>query len=355
MPDPARCKNCFYIIDGLTEPRCPECGREFDPNDRRTYTTKPMFIWWRYWLPAFALAVGVGIVLYAVLITWFGYGWAAAIVLPFSMGALIGYSCRVRIAGIVILCIVSVAVLAGGLMTLSFTGALCSLVLAGVALGPAVLGGLTGVALRRQLKRRATFDQGAYLPILFFLLLPAFWGVAEGRHQYPVETVQTSVIIPAPIGRAWEGVTFYEEVQHKPPLLLRLLLPRPLYTRGSTAHVGDLKSCVYSKGRLVKRITRRDEPRLLAFDVVRQRDIETHSVRLTGGSFTFEEVTPDQTRVTLATEYEPLLGPRFAWRWAERWGVHTLHEHVLHGMTMKAMDCAPAPGMRELARSEVIR
>ncbi len=34
---PKQCRGCGYIIDHLTEPRCPECGRQFDPDDPRTY------------------------------------------------------------------------------------------------------------------------------------------------------------------------------------------------------------------------------------------------------------------------------------------------------------------------------
>jgi hypothetical protein len=32
-----RCLNCGYILEYLPEPRCPECGRGFDPDDARTY------------------------------------------------------------------------------------------------------------------------------------------------------------------------------------------------------------------------------------------------------------------------------------------------------------------------------
>ncbi len=35
---PKRCLGCGYILDGLPEPRCPECGRGFDPEDSATYT-----------------------------------------------------------------------------------------------------------------------------------------------------------------------------------------------------------------------------------------------------------------------------------------------------------------------------
>ncbi len=36
-PEPKRCLGCGYILEHLPEPRCPECGRGFDPADRRTY------------------------------------------------------------------------------------------------------------------------------------------------------------------------------------------------------------------------------------------------------------------------------------------------------------------------------
>ncbi len=46
-PDPQtiagrkRCLACYYILDGLTESRCPECGRSFDLNDPTTYESGP--------------------------------------------------------------------------------------------------------------------------------------------------------------------------------------------------------------------------------------------------------------------------------------------------------------------------
>jgi hypothetical protein len=32
-----RCLTCGYILDHLPAPRCPECGREFDPADAATF------------------------------------------------------------------------------------------------------------------------------------------------------------------------------------------------------------------------------------------------------------------------------------------------------------------------------
>jgi hypothetical protein len=34
-----RCLGCSYILDGVRDPCCPECGRGFDPADPKTWTT----------------------------------------------------------------------------------------------------------------------------------------------------------------------------------------------------------------------------------------------------------------------------------------------------------------------------
>lgn len=36
-----RCKACGYDLRSLPEHRCPECGRRFDPDNPRTFLTKP--------------------------------------------------------------------------------------------------------------------------------------------------------------------------------------------------------------------------------------------------------------------------------------------------------------------------
>lgn len=37
IPDTARCQNCRYLLRGLPNPVCPECGHPFDPEDPDSY------------------------------------------------------------------------------------------------------------------------------------------------------------------------------------------------------------------------------------------------------------------------------------------------------------------------------
>ncbi len=65
LTDPMRCLACGYILEHLTEPRCPECGRPFDPHDSTTYRClrDPSA---EVWLAALALAITASMLAIAV-------------------------------------------------------------------------------------------------------------------------------------------------------------------------------------------------------------------------------------------------------------------------------------------------
>lgn len=43
------CLGCGYLLRGLPEPVCPECGRAFDIEDPSTYRIQQSDLKWRYW------------------------------------------------------------------------------------------------------------------------------------------------------------------------------------------------------------------------------------------------------------------------------------------------------------------
>jgi hypothetical protein len=56
-----RCLSCGYDLRNLTEHRCPECGREFDPNDPSTFEARAVS-------RSVNVVVGIGFLLIAILI-----------------------------------------------------------------------------------------------------------------------------------------------------------------------------------------------------------------------------------------------------------------------------------------------
>src|SRR5690348_10536826 len=152
MSEPARCLDCGYVLLGLPAGRCPECGRPFDPDNPATYSTKPLFVRWKFWLPGFALAAIGGAVLYVVLVMFAGWGAAASIGAPFAIGVVVGYGCRTRLFVQILLALAALSVIVCMLYSLSLVGIFCGTVLAIVAVGPILLGTLFGYALRVYLK-----------------------------------------------------------------------------------------------------------------------------------------------------------------------------------------------------------
>lgn len=335
---PMRCKRCFYILDHLDSHICPECGSAFDPLDPSTYTRRPPFVWWTFWLPVMVLASLGGGILWTLLVLVLNFTFATTITVPLAIGAVVGYAGKTRLMSKILAALIAVGGAIAILATQSLVGGFCAAILGLIAIVPVFLGVLAGTVLRASLKNSA-FSQRSYLPSillqLMVVLLTIISAALEGRYpfQRPV-IVQTSQIIKAPPLAAWHGIQFFEDVRRPVPWLL-LLSPslRPMYTIGHSEKVGDLKTCIYQHGKLVKRITEVIPGKRLAFRVVEQDDIETNSAILLDGSFDLQPIeNGTRTRIVLTTRYVPMLNPRFAYQWAESLAIHTLHGHVLAGM-----------------------
>ncbi len=63
LPAGARCSKCAYLLRGLPEPVCPECGQRFDPSDSASFTLAPR---WRRWIRPIAIALTVVGILFAL-------------------------------------------------------------------------------------------------------------------------------------------------------------------------------------------------------------------------------------------------------------------------------------------------
>ena len=71
------CKQCGYALKGLTSNVCPECGRQFDPDDPDTMriaprvTPAPPFPWKAVLLVAIAIcSIGPATIAAVALVRW---------------------------------------------------------------------------------------------------------------------------------------------------------------------------------------------------------------------------------------------------------------------------------------------
>lgn len=149
-------------------------------------------------------------------------------------------------------------------------------------------------------------------------------------------TVVTPMTMHAEPAAVWDSLMFFEQIDARPPLLLRMLLPRPLRTVGSKAVVGDQATCLYDGGHLLKRVTVIDKHRLYAFTVVEQKLSVGHGILLTGGSYALRALPGDATELSVTTRYLSGHHPRWLAGPVEAFVCHMFHRHLLTSIRRKA-------------------
>jgi hypothetical protein len=126
-----------------------------------------------------------------------------------------------------------------------------------------------------------------------------------------IRSIVTHRNIAAPLARVWASLRFYEEVAAKPPLLLRLLLPRPLRTPTAARAPGDETILPYVDGHYSKRVTTFDPPHRHEFEVIEQQLAADHGVTMLGGTFTLRELPSHHTDLAVGTSFRSRLRPRW--------------------------------------------
>ena len=136
----------------------------------------------------------------------------------------------------------------------------------------------------------------------------------------------------------WNALLFYEQIGHRPPLPLRLLLPVPLRAEEALAGADEETRCVYENGHLLKRMTRVLPPRHRAFVVVDQKLEIAGGIRLEGGSYNLDGLPDGSTRLALETRYVSPRRPRWLWGPIEASVCHAFHRQILGAIRRGAED-----------------
>lgn len=351
---PRYCLRCHhplrpYRLHDLEQPRCPDCRLPYNPADSSTWDTRLPARRWLVPLVILGLVIGYGMLAYVAIFALdqsdvqAQLGTALFLAVPFTVGALLGYLTRPGIWLALLGSLFAVLCIISAIFCMGLHGLFCGATLGVIFLGPALVGALVGWLLRVTFPAVA-WDSRRYLVLLAIGGLPFGVDLVE-RHAFPlgvaVAEVRTEAIFPAPPRAAWDSIVFYEQVEHEPPWLLKLALPRPVRTEGRKAVAGDITRCVYEKGHLVKQVTDVAEGERLAFRVIEQHLHFERDVTLLDGAFLLEPLPRAQTRVVLTTRYVRHLRPDWLWEDTERTVIHTLHGHVLEGMRRRLKEPAP--------------
>jgi hypothetical protein len=289
----------------------------------------------------FAVIVGV-----LVLKT---YGAAVFLGAPFVTGMLSAVVAN-RIAPrttrhTVMIGLASLAAIGATTLFFAIEGVICLAMAFPVAAPLAIMGSLTGQLLAHR-------EQPPSLGHLTLILLtvPLGAGIEAAMPGSAARMVLTSVEIDAPASTVWQHVVSFREIQRPPAWYFRFGLAYPLHARIDGTGAGAVRHCEFTTGAFVEPITVWDEPRTLAFDVIRQppplREWSPYSrvyaphldgfFRTSRGEFRLIALSPSRTRLEGRTWYFLDMRPSIYWNVLADTILHAIHQRVLEHVKEEA-------------------
>ena len=158
-----RCAGCGYRLEGLPEPRCPECGRGLDFRDPSSYEFAPPMRFWAYWTPGLLLAGGTFALVSAVSILIRAWPSSLLLSLPVAVGVLLGYGTRLNLGCGFLIAMLGLGAVVGLLISGRLEGLVGGAFFGMLLTYPCALGMSFGIGLRGRMKR-STFGQRWHLP-----------------------------------------------------------------------------------------------------------------------------------------------------------------------------------------------
>ncbi len=300
--------------------------------------------------------VGVTIAAVALSTLLFSvYGFGLFVISPFIVGAVTAYLANVRrdigASNTNQLLAAATALAAIGLVAFALEGIICILLIAPLAFGLAVLGGMMGraIAVSGQRPARQMLTGFAVLPLMF-----ALESVLPGETSF--ETRET-IAVNAPPAAVWSALLRMDTIQEPPALPFRLGVAHPIRGEVLGEGIGAMRRGEFSTGIAIERVTEWVPNRTLAFvveqDVPSMRELSPyhhlHTPHATGyfrTTLTRFDLVPQPdggTQIVEHTSHVLKLDPVLYWLPMTRWIVHLNNTRVLRHIKHQAEAAAMSP------------
>ena len=270
------------------------------------------------------------------------YGWGVFVALPFCLGMasvlIYTYHEPRPLLGCVLVSAISVLIVGILLFAFAVEGIICLLMAIPVATPLAILGGMFGYLLQRG-GRLAS--QSPMMLLLAIMPIAATSIEKTSRFEPPESTVQTTIVIRAPVEKVWHNLIAFTDLPQSDEWLFRLGVSQPIRAVIDGTGVGALRQCLFTTGTFVERVEAWEENRYFAFSVVSgaeaMREFSPYDIRprhLEGyfvpENAEFHLISNDDGTITLSgtSRYRNAMWPAPYWRLWSDMIIHQVHLQV---------------------------
>jgi hypothetical protein len=307
---------------------------------------------------AYGILACIGVTVAAVALStllFSTYGFGLFVISPFVVGAITAYLANLQrdigLRNTNMVLAAATAMAAIGLVAAALEGIICIVLIAPLAFGLAVLGGMMGraIAISAQRPARQMLTGFAVLPLMFALesVLPA---------ETSFETRET-ITINAPLAAVWTALLRMDTIEEPPALPFRLGVAHPIRGEVFGEGIGAMRRGEFSTGIAIERVTEWVPNRTLAFvveqDVPSMRELSPyhhlHTPHATGyfrtvlTRFDLAPQADGGTQIVEHTSHVLKLDPVLYWLPMTRWIVHLNNTRVLRHVKRQAEAAAGSP------------
>lgn len=258
------------------------------------------------------------------------YGWGLFVLLPIVLGLSIGAlpSKRLAYAGLVITVIVFLI----GLVTLGLEGYICIIMTLPIVLPFMFLGSIITHLVKRYDKLKMTDKAPVlFLPLFIFLCGSPIEKFIITNKEKVVE-VKSEIILPYSNLQVYDAIKSVDTLIAELPFLMKIDLPVPQKCILEKEEVGGLRTCYFSGGKIVERITALEKGKILKMDVIKYELTGRKWLGFQEAIYMFDSLGVNECKMTRITTYTSALRPRVYWEPLEKLGIEQEHEYVFRNL-----------------------
>lgn len=258
------------------------------------------------------------------------YGWFLFVLLPIVLGLSLGAlpSKPLAITGFIICLIVFLF----GLVTMGLEGFICVIMILPVVLPLIFLGGIVMHLVKRYHKIKAAEKLPVLILPLFIFLLGAPIEKLMVTDKKKVIEVRSEITLPFSNQQVYDAIKSVDTLIADKPFLMKIDLPVPQKCVLEKEEVGGLRTCYFSGGRIIEKITELEKGKVLKMDVIKYELTGRKWLGFKEAIYLFDSISIDQCKMTRITTYTSELRPRFYWEPIERLGIEQEHQYVFDNL-----------------------
>jgi hypothetical protein len=215
-----------------------------------------------------------------------------------------------------------------GLISFGLEGYICVLMVLPLILPLIFLGSILTHLAKRYNKIKSTEKLRVLILPLFIFLLGAPIENLIVKNKKELIEIKSEIVFPYSNKQVYDAIKSVDTVIATKTYLMSIGLPVPQKCLLEKEEVGGIRTCYFSGGKIVEKITQLEKEKVLKMDVISYELTGRKWLGFKEATYTFDSLGTNKCKMTRITSYTSELKPRVYWEPFEQLGIEQEHQYI---------------------------